>query len=231
MVVEHVNVKAIFWDACGIVAGSTSFQKDIKRYLMKIGKLRGSILGAALMLMLAVSPFSLCAASSDTSSIIVDGKTFSSGRNCKGDNWAYDASTHTLSLDGYNGKYIDLGKQDEVIVEISGSCQIVSSVASPAIMVEGSLILHGEGPLSLETEACHSAVYAKNGDLTVNVGTMTVRGKGEVADSAYLLMADGNVTISDTIVHIEDEITGSGGAIGSISGDVRIDIGSNISIS
>lgn len=196
---------------------------------MKIRKALVSLLGAVSILVCAASP-QLLAASTDATSIIVDGKTFSSGRNCKGDNWSYDASAHTLTLDGYSGMYIDLGTQDEVVVEVKGSSKVTSQVASPAIMVEGSLILQGDGPLFLETDACHSAVYAKNEDLTVDVGTLFVRGEGEVTDSAYLLMADGNVEISDTTIQIEDEIKGSGGAVGSIGGDVRIGNGSDVSI-
>ena len=196
---------------------------------MKIRKALVSLLGAISILVCAAAP-QLIAATRDAGTIVVDGKTFSSSRNCKGDNWSYDASSHTLTLDGYSGMYIDLGTQDQVVVEVKGSPKVTSQVAAPAIMVEGSLLLQGEGPLFLETDACHSAAYARNGDLTVNVGTMFVTGKGEVTDSAYLLMADGNVHISDTTVHIEDGISGSGGAVGSNCGEVKIGNGSNVSI-
>jgi len=196
---------------------------------MKIRKALISLLGAISILACAAAP-QLLAATRDAGTIVVDGKTFSSSRNCKGDNWSYDASSHTLTLDGYSGMYIDLGTQDQVVVEVKGSSKVTSQVAAPAIMVEGSLILQGDGPLFLETDACHSAAYARNGDLTIEVGAMFVTGKGEVSDSAYLLMADGNVHISNTTVHIEDGISGSGGAVGSNCGEIKIGNGSNVSI-
>lgn len=230
MVVGHVNVKAIFREACGIVAGSISFQKDIKRYLMKCGKLIASVIGAV-MIFTGTIGSSVMATSRDAGSIIIDGKTFSANRNCKGDTWKYDAKTRTLSLDGYNGMYIDLSEQEDAKIEVIGDSTVVSNIAAPAIQVEGSLTITGEGKLKVEVTACHSAIYAKNGSLTIDhCNTLAVSGHGAVSDSAYLLMADDDITISGSYIPIGDEIDGNGGAVGSLGGDILINDGTILSI-
>lgn len=155
--------------------------------------------------------------------IIIDGKTFTVNRDCKGDNWHYEAKEHTLFLEGYAGLYIDLGPQEEgVTVSLSGNNRITSNVAVPALMADGDLLITGEGSLELEVSACHSAVYAKNSALSIQDTTVTVKGNGEVSEAAYILMADTGMTISGSKVEIKDEVQGQGGAVGTLAGDLII---------
>ncbi|MBR5040949.1 MAG: hypothetical protein IKX68_07500 [Clostridiales bacterium] len=196
---------------------------------MKVFKKIISIACAAAVLM-GISAASTVAFTKEADTIIVDGKTFNSTRNCKGDNWKYNAGSHTLSLNGYNGMYIDLGTQESVVIELSGENNVVSHVASPAILVEGDLLITGEGSLSLDVDACHSAVCAQGGSLTIENTTVSVTGNGVVSDSGYLLMADKTVSMTGTRLSIVDEISGSGGAIGSMSGDILVNEGCTLTV-
>ena len=163
--------------------------------------------------------------------IIIDGKTFTVNRDCKGDNWHYEAKEHTLFLEGYDGLYIDLGPQEEgVSVNLSGSNRITSNVNVPALMADGDLQITGEGELELDVSACHCAVYAKGSTLSISDTSMTVKGSGEVTDAAYMLMADSGLSIQNSKVDIKDEVTGQGGAVGTLSGDLEIK-GSEIDVS
>ena len=188
-----------------------------------------SIACAAAVLM-GISAASTVAFEKEADTLVVDGKTFSSTRNCKGENWKYNAETHTLSLNGYDGMYIDLGTQEGAVIELSGDNKVASHVASPAILVEGDLTITGEGTLSLEVDACHSAVCAQGGSLTIENTTVSVTGNGVVSDSGYLLMADKTVSMTGTRLSIVDEISGSGGAIGSMSGDILVNEGCTLTV-
>ena len=196
---------------------------------MKVLKKLISIACAAAVLM-GISASAAAAFEKEADTIVVDGKTFNSTRNCKGENWKYNAETSTLSLNGYNGMYIDLGMQENAVIELSGENKVVSNVASPAILVEGDLTITGEGVLDLEVTACHSAVCAQGGDLTIENTAVSVKASGEVSDSAYLLMADGAVSLKGSDISVKDEITGSGGAIGAMNGDVLVDEGCMLSV-
>ena len=134
---------------------------------MKVFKALASATVTVALMVCAAGPQVLALASRDAGTIVVDGKTFSSAKNCKGDNWKYDAKSHTLSLDGYTGMYIDLSQQENAVIELSGENKVTSNVEAPAIQVEGNLTIQGEGSLKLEVTACHSAVYAKGGDYTI----------------------------------------------------------------
>ena len=195
-------------------------------------KVLTSVVGIAVVLACGIVPQRALQASQnrDAGSIVVDGKTFSSARNCKGENWKYDAKSHTLSLNGYDGMYIDLSQQENAVIELSGANKVVSNVEAPAIQVDGPLTIQGEGTLDLEVTACRSALYAKNGDLTIGSSVITVSSTGNVPGSGYLLMADGNVNISGTTLTIKDEIIGSGGAIGANGGDIMINGGTVLSV-
>ena len=170
------------------------------------------------------------ASEKEADTLVVDGKTFSSTRNCKGDNWKYDAESHTLSLNGYDGMYIDLGTQENAVIELIGDNKVVSHVPSPAILVEGNLTVTGEGTLSLVVDACHSAVCAQAGSLTIENTKISVKGSGEVPESAYLLMADNEVSMTGSDISIEDAITGSGGVVGAMNGDILINEGCKLSV-
>ena len=191
---------------------------------MKVFKALASAAVTVALMVCAAGPQVLALASRDAGTIVVDGKTFSSAKNCKGDNWKYDAKSHTLSLDGYTGMYIDLSQQENAVIELSGENKVTSNVEAPAIQVEGNLTIQGEGSLKLEVTACHSAVYAKGGDLTVDHCMLSVSGHGDVADSAYLLMADKNVTLSGVHASLGDEINGAGGAVGSLGGNILVNV-------
>ncbi len=232
MVVAPVNVKANFLSCCGIVAlVNNDSEMRKKETLMKFIKVLASAVTAVTLLVSSASPQVLAYMNRDAGTIVVDGKTFSSAKNCKGENWKYDAKSRTLSLDGYDGMYIDLGHQEEeTVIELSGTNKVISNVEAPAIQVEGDLTIRGEGSLDLQVTSCHSAVYAKNGDLTVDHCKLDAGGHGDVADSAYLLMADGDVTISGANISIQDEINGTGGAVGSLKGNILINDGTAMSI-
>ena len=133
--------------------------------------------------------------SRDAGTIIVDGRTFSSARNSKGDTWKYDAKTHTLTLKDYDGMYIDLSTQENAVIELTGTNKVASHVEAPAIQVEGPLTIQGDGSLELEVTACRSALYAKNGDLYICGNEVLVKSSGTASDSAYLLMADGDGSV------------------------------------
>ena len=197
---------------------------------MKVFKALASAAVTVALMVCAAGPQVLALASRDAGTIVVDGKTFSSAKNCKGDNWKYDAKSHTLSLDGYTGMYIDLSQQENAVIELSGENKVTSNVEAPAIQVEGNLTIQGEGSLKLEVTACHSAVYAKGGDLTVDHCKLSVSGHGDVADSAYLLMADKNVTLSGVHASLGDEINGAGGAVGSLGGNILVNDGTIMTI-
>ena len=145
---------------------------------MKILKRIISIACAVAVLM-GICAASAAASEKEADTLIVDGKTFSSTRNCKGDNWKYNAESHTLSLNGYDGMFIDLGTQENAVIELSGENKVVSHVQSPAILVEGNLTVTGEGSLSLEVDACHSAVCAQGGSLTIENTKISVKGSGD----------------------------------------------------
>ena len=224
--VDSLNVKANFPIFCGIVGG----RKREREYPMKALKRIISIACAAAVLM-GISAASTVAFEKEADTLVVDGKTFSSTRNCKGDNWKYNAESHTLSLNGYDGMYIDLGTQEGAVIELSGDNKVASHVASPAILVEGDLTITGEGTLSLEVDACHSAVCAQGGSLTIENTKISIAGAGEVPDSAYLLSADTTISMTGSEISISDSISGSGGAIGSMNGDILVNEDCKVSVS
>lgn len=162
--------------------------------------------------------------------IIVDGKAFSVYQNCKGENWKFVASEHTLYLDGYNGMYIDLGPLEEAKIVLTGANFATSGLNAPALLVDGDLTIEGEGHLTLEVSACHNALYARGGALTISNTSLTIKGSGEFQDVSYLVMADQALTITHSEISIKDEINGQGGSIGSLTGDVQIDEGTKLAI-
>ncbi len=159
----------------------------------------------------------------DNKTIIVDGKVFAVSRDCKGDNWKFDSETHTLSLDGYDGLYIDLGTQEEATIQLSGDNKVASNLESPAIHVSGSLKIEGEGSLSLTTSACHAALYAQGGSLSLSQTTVTVEGTGATENTEYLVMSDGPLSVQSSALTIHDKVASTGGAIGNTSGDLMIE--------
>ena len=190
--------------------------------MMKLKRYFAAILSAAALL-ITLAGMTPASAFPEEGTIIIDGKTFTVNRDCKGDNWHYEAKEHTLFLEGYEGLYIDLGPQEEgVAVNLSGSNKITSNVAIPALMADGDLTISGEGTLELDVSACHCAVYAKNSALTIRDTSVTVKGNGEVSDAAYILMADSGLSISNSKIEIADEVKGQGGAIGTLTGDLTV---------
>ena len=200
-------------------------------FTMGIGGIAALLMSICVMSAFFIKPVLAAVCLPDTGIIVVDGMTFTVGRDCKGENWNYDADQHTLFLDGYNGMYIDLSTQENAVISLSGKNTVASHLNVPAILVDGSLTIEGEGSLTAEVSACHCAVYAKNGDLTVRDTSVQIKASGVVEDSAYLLMADGGVEISGTKIQIEDEIEGPGGAIGAMSGNLTVCGGTDISVS
>ena len=189
---------------------------------MKLKRQLAAILSSAALL-ITLAGMTPASAFPEEGTIIIDGKTFTVNRDCKGDNWHYEAKEHTLFLEGYEGLYIDLGPQEEgVAVNLSGSNKITSNVAIPALMADGDLTISGEGTLELDVSACHCAVYAKNSVLTIRDTSVTVKGSGEVSDAAYILMADSDLSISNSKIEIADEVKGQGGAIGTLTGDLTV---------
>ena len=189
---------------------------------MKLKRQLAAILSSAALL-ITLAGMTTASAFPEEGTIIIDGKTFTVNRDCKGDNWHYEAKEHTLFLEGYEGLYIDLGPQEEgVAVNLSGSNKITSNVAIPALMADGDLTISGEGTLELDVSACHCAVYAKNSVLTIRDTSVTVKGSGEVSDAAYILMADSGLSISNSKIEIADEVKGQGGAIGTLTGDLTV---------
>ena len=190
--------------------------------MMKLKRYFAAILSAAALL-ITLAGMTPASAFPEEGTIIIDGKTFTVNRDCKGDNWHYEAKEHTLFLEGYEGLYIDLGPQEEgVAVNLSGSNKITSNVAIPALMTDGDLTISGDGTLELEVSACHCAVYAKNSVLTIRDTSVTVKGSGEVSDAAYILMADSGLSISNSKIEIADEVKGQGGAIGTLTEDLTV---------
>lgn len=197
---------------------------------MKLKRQLAAILSSAALL-ITLAGMTPASAFPEEGTIIIDGKTFTVNRDCKGDNWHYEAEEHTLFLEGYEGLYIDLGPQEEgVFVNLSGSNKITSNVDIPALMADGDLTISGDGTLELEVSACHCAVYAKGASLSISGASVTVKGSGEVPEAAYMLMADSGLSISDSKIGIKDEVEGQGGAVGTISGDLEIK-GSEMDIS
>ena len=189
---------------------------------MKLKRQLAAILSSAALL-ITLAGMTPAGAFPEEGTIIIDGKTFTVNRDCKGDNWHYEAKEHTLFLEGYEGLYIDLGPQEEgVAVNLSGSNKITSNVAIPALMADGDLTISGEGTLELDVSACHCAVYAKNSVLTIRDTSVTVKGSGEVSDAAYILMADSGLAISNSKIEIADEVKGQGGAIGTLTEDLTV---------
>ena len=189
---------------------------------MKLKRQLAAILSSAALL-ITLAGMTTASAFPEEGTIIIDGKTFTVNRDCKGDNWHYEAKERTLFLEGYEGLYIDLGPQEEgVAVNLSGSNKITSNVAIPALMADGDLTISGEGTLELDVSACHCAVYAKNSVLTIRDTSVTVKGSGEVSDAAYILMADSGLSISNSKIEIADEVKGQGGAIGTLTGDLTV---------
>lgn len=162
--------------------------------------------------------------------IIVDGKAFSVLQNGKGENWKFVAKEHTLYLDGYDGLYIDMGKQPESKIVVTGTNHVSSNMKSPAILAEGDLTIEGEGELDATVTACHSAIYVRAGQLTIQDTTLYVKGSGEIADGDDLVMADKSVKISHASVTVNDEIDSAGAAIGSRQLNIKITDGSTVSI-
>lgn len=158
----------------------------------------------------------------DNKTIVVDGKVFAATRDCKGDNWKFDSETHTLFLEGYDGMYIDLGTQEQAVINLTGENKVVSNIDAPAILVAGSLTIEGEGSLSLSSSACHAALYAQGGELSISRASLTIEGTGATENTEYLLMSDGPMKLESTDLTIHDKIANSGGSIGNTAGDITI---------
>lgn len=165
----------------------------------------------------------------DNNSIIVDGKVFAATQNCEGENWKFDASTRTLSLNGYNGNYIDLGTQESVTVEVSGSNLIESYVDAPALMVSGDMTITGDGDLTLETYGGHAALHSQEGSITVSGVAVIIQSKIDTESTDYLISAPGAITFSGRAVQIYDTVVSMGGAIGTTS-DITISDGTYVNI-
>lgn len=163
--------------------------------------------------------------------IIVDGKAFSVLQNCKGENWKFVAEEHTLYLENYDGLYIDMGKQEEAKIVLTGSNRASSNMKSPAILADGNLTIEGEGDLTLQVTACHSAIYVRNGKLTIQDTTLKAEVTGDVRDADDLIMADKSVILSHAEVTLNDEIACGGAAIGSRQLNISITNGTHLSIS
>jgi len=159
---------------------------------------------------------------SENKTIVVDGEVFAASRDCKGEGWAYDSENRVLSLDGYNGMYIDLGTQENVVVEVSGTNKAVSAIEAPAIRVSGSLTVKGQGKLELAASACHAALYAQGGELSISETDISVEGTGATQNTEYLVMADGPIKIESSTINIQDKVETSGGAIGNTTGNISI---------
>ncbi len=158
----------------------------------------------------------------ENKTIIVDGKVFAVSRDCKGENWRFDSDEHTLFLEGYEGMYIDLGTQDEVTIDLSGTNKVVSNIEAPAIRVTGSLKVEGAGSLELSASGCHAALFAQEGSLTITDTTVSVEGTGATENTEYLVMADGPILLEKASLTVHDKITSTGGAIGNTKDNITI---------
>ncbi len=166
----------------------------------------------------------------EAGTISIDGRTFASSQNEKGETWQYEAKTHTLTLSGYDGMYIDFSALEDAVIEVTGTNKVTSNLNFPAILVNGPLTITGEGSLELVVSACHTAVYAQNGDLSIENTKIILQASGETADAGYLLMADGSVNITGANIRGADEVKSPGGVVGARAGDVIVDAGTEISV-
>jgi len=116
--------------------------------------------------------------------ITVDGTTFGDNESASGTNWAYDAETKKITLNGYQGGVIS--SETDISLVLSGENQIILP-AAPSESVYG-----------LKSEAAITITGDGNAD------TLSIMQTGmTAAKDVYAVYAKGNVTIEDCSVSVD----------------------------
>ena len=118
--------------------------------------------------------------------ITVDGTTFGDNESASGTNWAYDAATKKITLNGYQGGVIS--SETDISLVLSGENQMILP-AAPSEAVYG---LKSEATITI------------TGDGDENADSLAVIQTGmTTAKDVYAVYAKGNVTIEDCSVSVD----------------------------
>ncbi len=134
--------------------------------------------------------------------------------NASGTGWAWDATTATLTLNSsYQGGYIKFECAGTDIINLScTSAVIVNQGSTYAIQSSGSLVIKGDGPLTISDGGIKASkdivilgamgnINSGGSDGISAGGSVTISGTvGDITSTTYTIRANGDITISDGAV-------------------------------